>query len=117
MEPKEIDEQQTAFQVGPLGFYECNCMPLGLCNAPAIFQRLMERCLGVLNLCGCLIYLDTIIVFSSILERYLEKFQVVFSCLALHSLKLKAIKYEFLKTEWSALDMSCLNNSGRSSQN
>ena len=34
-----------------------------LCNAPAMFQRLMQNCLGELNLMYCLIYLDDMIVF------------------------------------------------------
>ena len=34
----EALKQYTAFTVGNLGFFECNRMPLGLCNAPATFQ-------------------------------------------------------------------------------
>ena len=37
VELKEEDKRKTAFQVGNLGFYECNRMPFGLCNAPATF--------------------------------------------------------------------------------
>ena len=51
-------KQYTAFTVGNLGFFECECMPFGLCNAPATFQRSMQNCLGELNLTYCLIYLD-----------------------------------------------------------
>ena len=40
----------VAFIVGLLGFYECDCMPFGLVNTPAMFQRLMETCLGDLQL-------------------------------------------------------------------
>ena len=98
MELKEEDKPKTAFQVGPLGFYECNRMPFGLCNAPATFQRLMERCMGELNLRDCLIYLDDIIVFSSTFEEHLERLQAVFSRRELHNLKLKATKYEFFKS-------------------
>ena len=47
---------KTAISVGPLGFFECNRMAFGLCNAPASFQRLMERCMGELHLRECLIY-------------------------------------------------------------
>ena len=98
MELKEEGKPKTAFQVGPLGFYECNHMPFGLCNAPATFQRLMDRCMVELNLCDCLIYLDDIKVFSSIFEEHLENLQAVSSWLALHNLKLKAIKCEFFKS-------------------
>ena len=98
VELKEEDKSKTAFQVGPLGFYECNRMPFGLCNAPATFQRLMERCMGELNLRDCLIYLDDIIIFSSTFEEHLERLQAVFSRLELHNLKLKATKCEFFKS-------------------
>ena len=37
----EALKQYTAFTVGNLGFFECECMPFELCNAPATFQRLM----------------------------------------------------------------------------
>ena len=65
VELRDSDKPKTAFQVGTMGFYEFNRMPFGLCNAPATFQRLMERCMGDLNLRDCLIYLDDIIIFSS----------------------------------------------------
>ena len=57
-------KQYTAFTVGNLGFFECNCMPFGLCNAPATFNQLMQNCIGGLNLIYCLIYLDSIVIFS-----------------------------------------------------
>ena len=78
VELKEDDKHKTAFQVGTLGFFEFNKMPFGLCNAPATFQRLMERCMGDMNLRDCLIYLDDIIIFSSSFEDHLDKLQTVF---------------------------------------
>ena len=97
VELRETDKAKTAFQVGSLGFYECNRMPFGLCNAPATFQRLMERCMGDLNLRDCLIYLDDIIVFSSTFEEHLERLQAVFKNLEKHKLKLKPSKCELFK--------------------
>ena len=60
----EESRPYTAFTVGSLGVYEFLRMPFGLCNAPATFQRLMQNCLGELNLTYALIYLDDIVVFS-----------------------------------------------------
>ena len=34
-------KQYTGFKVGNLGFFECEHMSFGLCNAPVTFQRLM----------------------------------------------------------------------------
>ena len=103
VEMKEADKAKTAFQVGSLGFYECNRMPFGLCNAPATFQRLMERCMGDLNLRDCLIYLDDIIIFSSTFEEHVERLQAVFERLAEHNLKLKPSKCELFKERVSYL--------------
>ena len=46
----EGSKQYTAFMVGNLGFFKCECMPFRLSNAPATVQRLMQNCIGELNL-------------------------------------------------------------------
>ena len=83
-----------AFTVGPLGFYECERMPFRLTNAPATFQRLMEICLGDLNLHWCIIYLDDIVIFSKDLASHLERLEAVFQKLEEAGLKLKPSKCE-----------------------
>ena len=88
----ELDEEAkslTAFNMGPLGFWECEPMPFGLTNAPATFQRLMESCLGELHLNWCVIYLDHIIVFSRTPEEHLHRLKTVISKLRAAGLKLK----------------------------
>ena len=99
VEIEEDDKPKTAFQVGTLGFYEFHRMPFGLCNAPATFQRLMEMCMGEMNLKECLVYLDDVIIFSTTFEEHIERLQAVFSRLQEHNLKLKATKCEFMKFE------------------
>ena len=47
---REECKAYTAFTMDLLGFYECECMTFGLTNTPAIFQHLMETCLGDLQL-------------------------------------------------------------------
>ena len=40
---EEVSKQYTAFTIGHLGFFKCNHMPFGLCNALATFQQLMQN--------------------------------------------------------------------------
>ena len=69
---EESSKQYTAFTVGTLGFFQCECMPFALCNAPANFQQLMLNCLGELNYLTCLVYLDDIIIYSRTQEEHIE---------------------------------------------
>ncbi|KAJ8028616.1 hypothetical protein HOLleu_30909 [Holothuria leucospilota] len=96
IEMAEKDKEKTAFTT-PMGFYECNRMPFGLTNAPATFQRLMERCVGDMNLKQCLVYLDDVIIFSKAFEEHLERLNSVFQRLRDFGLKLKPSKCEFLR--------------------
>ena len=95
----EASKQYTTFTVGNLGFFECKHMPFGLCNAPATFQRLMQNCLGELNLTYCLIYLDDVIVFSKMEEEHLKCLHIVFDHFQEHNLRLKPMKCEFFRDE------------------
>ena len=102
----ELDEAAkplTAFTVGPLGFYQCETMPFGAVNAPATFQRLMENCLGDLNLKWCVVYLDDIIIFAKTPEDHLSRLRAVFEKLRLAKLKLKPSKCNFFQREISYL--------------
>ena len=96
---EEASKQYTAFTVGNLGFFKCDLMPFGLCNAPAILQRLMQKGLGELNLIYCLIYLDNIIIFSWTAKEHLHRLCVVFDQFREYNLKLKPSKYSFFKEE------------------
>ena len=95
----EESKQYTAFTLGSMGLYECASMPFGLCNALPTFQRLMQNCLGELNLTYCLIYLDDVIVFSETPEEHLQRMHVVFDRLREHGLKLKPSKYDVFKSK------------------
>ena len=95
----EESKQYTAFTLGSMGLYECESMPFRLCNALPTFQRLMQNCLGKLNLTYCLIYLDDVIVFSEMPEEHLQRMRVVFNRLREHGLKLKPSKCDVFKSE------------------
>ena len=87
-------KQYTAFTLSSMGLYECESMPFGLCNVLPTFQRLMQNCLGKVNLTYCLNYLDDVIVFSEMPEEH-----VVFDHLQEHSLKLKPSKCDVFKSK------------------
>ena len=95
----EESRQYTAFTLCSMGLYECESMPFGLCNIPPTFQRLMQNCLGELNLTYCLIYLDDVIVFFEMPEEHLPRMCVVFDHLREHGLKLKPSRCEVFKSE------------------
>ena len=97
----EVLKQYTAFTVGNLGFFECECMLFGLCNAPAMFQRLMQICLVELNLTYCLIYLEDMIVFLKTEEEHLQCLGDVFNHFREQNLRLKPIK---CKVFWNEIN-------------
>jgi len=91
VEMDPADREKTAFTT-PFGLYEFERMPFGLCNAPATFQRLMQRCLGNLVNDSLLIYLDDVVVFSPDFDSHLRHLEEVFQRLHQHGLKLQPRK-------------------------
>ena len=68
----EDSHQYTMFLISSMGVYEFLHMPYGLCNAPAMFQHIMQNCLGELNLSFAMVYLDDVIVYLKMPEDHLE---------------------------------------------
>ena len=89
VEPR--DREKTAFTT-PLGLYEFQRMPFGLCNAPATFQRLMQQCLSGHITDSLLVYLDDIIVYSPDFATHLRHLEEVFERLWKNGLKLRPDK-------------------------
>ncbi|RXN03980.1 Retrovirus-related Pol polyprotein from transposon 412 [Labeo rohita] len=97
IEVEEADKEKTAF-VTPLGFWEFNRMPQGITNAPSTFQRLMERCVGDMNLHEVLVFLDDLIIFSDSLEEHERRLMRVLHRLKEYGLKLSPKKCKFFQT-------------------
>jgi len=71
------DREKTALSVGR-GLWQFTVMPFGLCNAPATFERLMEKVLEGLLSRICLVYLDDVIIFANSFNEMLENLKKVF---------------------------------------
>lgn len=92
------DREKTAFTT-PFGLFEWDRMPFGLCNAPATFQRLMQRCLGGQLVDSTLVYLDDIIVFSPDFQTHLHHLENVFRTMERYGLKLRPDKCQLFQKE------------------
>ena len=95
---EEESRQKSAFTTH-CGLYEFTRMPFGLCNAPATFQRLMQRVLAGLEWDSCFVYIDDVFVVASTFEEHLERLREVFERLRHASLRLKPKKCLLLRDE------------------
>ena len=98
VEVAEADRQKTALGTSE-GLYQFNMMPFGLCNAPATFQRLMNKVLHGLKWYNCLVYIDDIIVVGGNMQEHLHNLGCVLMRLREAGLKLKPSKCRFLQKE------------------
>ena len=87
---------RTAFTTS-LGQWEFMVMPFGLCNAPATFQRLMNKVFAVEINQFILVYLDDILIFSESVEEHWKHLQVALERLRKAKLYGRMRKCEFLK--------------------
>ena len=94
----EGDVSKTAFRTH-MGLFEYKVLPLGLSNAPAAFQREMQRLIGHLDF--VLVYLDDILIFSRdpVFSRHTKHLRTVLELLRTHKLYAKSSKCSFFKDE------------------
>ena len=78
-------------------------MPFGLCNAPATFERLMERVMRGLVGKGVLIYLDDTIVYAPTIMVHFRLMEEVFNRLKTAGLKLNPMKCQLFCLETTFL--------------
>ena len=81
------------------GLYEFVCMPFGLCNVPATFQRVMQVVLAGLKGRGVFVYLDDILIALKSFTEYLVELWEVFKHLRSAGLCLKPKKCMLLCDE------------------
>ena len=102
IEMEEKDKGKTAF-ICHMGLFEFNVMPFGLCDAPPVFQELMNKVLGKALNKFAFAYLDDIIIYSSSIEEHMKHLQYVFDRLRDANLRCKPSKCDFARTEISFL--------------
>ena len=84
-----IDESSRPLTAFPTanGQYQWRVMPMGLTNAPAIFQKVMTSILsGHIGKGYCLVYIDDIIIYSKSLEQHAIHLDAVLTSLKEHNL-------------------------------
>ena len=92
------DKPKTAFAV-ERGLWQFWVMPFGLCNAPATFERLMDRVLAGLPLNTALVYIDDILVPAKSFEQGIDNLRSVFNRLRAAKLKLAPEKCWLFREE------------------
>ncbi|CAI7895429.1 unnamed protein product [Closterium sp. NIES-53] len=89
---KEEDRKKTAFH-GPGGLYEWRCMPFGMKNASALFQRVMDAVRRNVPLAAC--YIDDVIVFSPSPKQHVNDVQATLEAIREARLTCHPKKCEF----------------------
>ena len=100
----ESARPKTAFSTPDGGHYEYKRLPLGLCNEPANFQRLMNQLFKEELYDFVIIFLDDVLIYSQNLEEHLQHLKIVMERLASAGLKLKPSKCKQIQRAVSYLD-------------
>jgi hypothetical protein len=101
---RESDQAKTAFGT-EYGLFMYTVMPFGLCNAPATFQRMMERVLSGLTGECCAVYFDDVLIYS----RNIEEHKVHVS-LVLKRLREANLKIQWKKCKWGVAEVEYLGH-------
>jgi len=96
------DREKTAF-ITDYSIYEFNIMPFRLTNAPATFQRTINRVFMRILGNYVVVYLDDLNIYSQNFNKYLKHLWEVFERLRNAGLKLKAKKCQLFKKELAFL--------------
>lgn len=104
MSVKKEDRFKTAF-ISHRGLYQYKKLPFGLRNAPAMFQRMMDRMLGNLRWVAALVYIDDVIVFSESWGEHLAHLRTLLKAASKIGLKFHLAKCRFGYSELKLLGM------------
>ena len=100
------DRAKTAF-LTHRGLYVYNVMPFGLCNAPATFQRLIEKVLGPLIGLGVLVSTDDVLIYAETPEQLIDILSALVKLLVGAGLSVKPQSVHFSVKLLTTLAESC----------
>lgn len=101
--PMEEQSKKVLAMATPLGLYEPNFMPFGMKNAPAVFQREMQRVLQGRLRRGVMVFIDDILIYSRTAEEHAELVEWVLRQLQEEGYYANPDKCEFFQREVSFL--------------
>lgn len=101
----EEDQHKTAFTINQQK-YEWKRTPMGFKNAPAIFQRIMERELKEWIYKGCMVYLDDIVMYAKTVDEHDDILFKVLNKLNEKNFKINAEKLQIRKKTIKLLGMT-----------
>lgn len=95
---KSEDVHKTAFITSD-GHFEFLRMPFGLCNGPAVFQRLMNTVLGNLRFGRVICYMDDILIATKTIEENIICLENVLDIFVENGLTINLDKCSFFKDQ------------------
>ena len=72
-------------------------MPMGLMNVPATFMRTMNNLFADMLDKGVIVFLDDVLIYSTMVEEHFELLEKVFACLHKYKFYCKLKKCSFLQ--------------------
>lgn len=97
--PMANDSRHLTAFVTPDGHYEFKRMPFGLANAPAVFQRTMNKILGTRRFTTALAYMDDLLVPSKSVEEGFQRLEDILQLFQEAGLTLNLSKCRFFDTQ------------------
>ena len=101
--PMEEASKKILAMATPLGLYEPNFMPFGMKNAPAVFQREMQRVFRDRLYQGVMVFVDDVLIYSETAEQHVELVEWVLRRLQEEGYYAHPDKCEFFQREVSFL--------------
>jgi len=110
MIPMEKNSQQLTAFTTPLGLFEYTSMPMGLANAPSVWQRFADSLFNGLD--GVFVYLDDIVIISDTHDEHIRQCRRVLEILRENGLHAKPHKCKWFQKEVEFLGYTLVAGEG-----